>query len=88
MTHDAAPPNSSDAPIDWEALARYLARESPAAEADRIGRWLAEHPGDADVVAALDNAMHILALRDAPGRAPDDRPPDTAGEPNAWHAAH
>jgi len=66
MTHDAAPPNSSDAPIDWEALARYVAGESPAVEADRIGRWLAEHPGDADVVAALDNAMHILALRDAP----------------------
>ena len=63
MSHDAARPDSSDASLDWEALARYLAGESSVPERERIERYLAEHPGDAEVIAALDNAMRILSLR-------------------------
>lgn len=66
MTHDAAPSDNLDAPLDWEALARYVAGESSSSERERIKRHLAEHPGDAGVVAALGNAMRILSLREAP----------------------
>ncbi len=59
-------PDPSRSPADWEALARYLAGESSAAESERIGRWLAEHKADAALVAALvaalDKAVAGLAL--------------------------
>lgn len=57
-------PDPSRSPADWEALARYLAGESSAAESERIGRWLAEHKADAAFVAALDKAVAGLALRE------------------------
>jgi transmembrane sensor len=67
MRNDPETPDHSDRSIDWEALARYLAGESSAAESERIARWLAEHKADAELLAALDNAMSGLALRDIPG---------------------
>jgi transmembrane sensor len=66
MTHDAARPDSPDTPIDWEALARYLSGESSAPERERIERYLAAHPADAEVVSSLDNAMRILAFQEIP----------------------
>ena len=67
QNESASPPNPdpSGAPIDWEALARYLAGESSVAESERISRWLEEHKADAELVGALDKAMTSLALRDA-----------------------
>jgi transmembrane sensor len=61
------PPNTdhSDTRIDWEALARYLAGECSTRESERIAHWLDEHKADAELVAALTNAMSGLALRDA-----------------------
>ncbi|HST57245.1 MAG TPA: FecR domain-containing protein [Longimicrobium sp.] len=41
----------------WEALARFLAGESPPAEADAVRAWLAERPERAARLAALDRAM-------------------------------
>jgi transmembrane sensor len=67
MRNDPETPDRSDPSVDWEALARYLAGESSAAESERIARWLAEHKADAELLAALDNAMSGLALRDIPG---------------------
>jgi transmembrane sensor len=64
MNTDQATPDHSDAPIDWEAVARYLSGESSPAESERIAQWLAERPADAQMLAALDNAMASLALRD------------------------
>ena len=55
-------PDPSGSPTDWEALARYLAGESSAAESERIGQWLAEHKADAALIAALDKAVAGLAL--------------------------
>ncbi|HEX6630306.1 MAG TPA: FecR domain-containing protein [Gemmatimonadaceae bacterium] len=52
---------AGDAP-DWEALARYLADESPAAEAEEVRRWLAAHPEDAAMVRALDETLDRLAV--------------------------
>jgi transmembrane sensor len=53
--------------VDWDALARYLAGESTAEEADAMGRWLAERPDRAELVAALDRSFGRLAYR-----APED----------------
>src|SRR5437773_2333720 len=39
---------------DWEAIARYLAGESSAAESAIVERWLEEHPGDRALVQRLD----------------------------------
>lgn len=66
MQNEPALPDPSDAPFDWETLARYLAGECPLDESERIARWLADHPADSQLLAALDNAMSSLALRDAP----------------------
>ena len=67
MRNDAETPDHSDRSIGWEALARYFASESSADESERVARWLAEHKADAELLAALDNAMSGLALRDIPG---------------------
>lgn len=47
---------------NWEAIARYLAGESPAEEQAAVRQWLAEHPADAKTVAALDDALGRVAL--------------------------
>jgi len=65
MQNEPAAPNPSDAPFDWETLARYLAGECSLDESERIARWLADHPADSQLLASLDNAMANLALRDA-----------------------
>jgi len=64
MKNNPSTPNQPNAPYDWEAIARYLSGESSAAEAERIARWLEEHPSDAELVAALDKAMASLGLHD------------------------
>jgi transmembrane sensor len=52
---------SSDT-VNWEAIARYLAGESPVEEQAAVQRWLAEHPSDARTITALDDALGRLAL--------------------------
>jgi transmembrane sensor len=53
---------SPDAPTDWEAIARYLAGESPDAEADAVRAWLVARPADAELVTALDRTLDRLAV--------------------------
>ncbi len=50
---------SSDS-INWDAVARYLAGESPAEEATAVRVWLENHPRDAKLVARLDGALNRL----------------------------
>lgn len=59
MTSDASPPNqSSSAKIpDWDAIARFLAGESSAEEANGVQRWLEANPVEKDLVARLDAAV-------------------------------
>ena len=47
---------------NWEAVARYLAGESPAEEQAAVRQWLAANPGDAKTVAALDDVLNRLTL--------------------------
>ena len=59
------PPLSSEPP-DWDAIARYRAGESVGDEARRIGAWLEANPADAEMLAALDDA---IAGQVAPGNS-------------------
>lgn len=59
MTHDQSPLPPGE--FDWEALARYLAHESPPAEASTVHAWLAAHPVEAARLAALGAAVNRVA---------------------------
>lgn len=67
MTDDAASRMPHPAP-DWDALARFHAGESPDAEARALREWLAAHPADAAMLAAL----HASADRGAAAPAFDE----------------
>lgn len=58
MSRPPQPP-TSDAP-DWEAIGRFLAGESPDAEAAAVAAWLAAHPEDAAMVARVNAAAETL----------------------------
>lgn len=57
METDERVPGSAPGNTDWEALARFLAGESPAEEVDAVRGWLSEHPDRQAVLDALDRAM-------------------------------
>lgn len=48
--------------VDWELLARFLAGESPPAEADAVRAWLAADPRRQTVLGALDRALDHAAV--------------------------
>ena len=60
---DPGPPQPVP-PFDWGALARYLADESSATEAEAVRRWLAEDPARAELLHALETP--IARLRQTP----------------------
>lgn len=47
--------------MEWEVLARFMAGESPADEADEVRAWLAENPARHDVLRALDRTLAPVA---------------------------
>src|SRR5262245_25886501 len=49
---------------DWDAIARYLAGESPREEATRIARWLEAHPEDRELVEQLNASAAVDASAD------------------------
>lgn len=58
-------PDGANTPqVDWDAIARYLAGESPVAERERIDHWLASQPADSKLIATLNDAVGRLALGD------------------------
>jgi transmembrane sensor len=54
---DSNTPKTS--PPDWDAIARFLAGESPAEEASRVSAWLAAHPADRRLVERLGEAAAV-----------------------------
>jgi len=68
--------NAADGSPDWDAIARFLADESPADEAAQVRAWLPAHPGDRQMVERLDEAARLpvaavdveAALRGVRGR--------------------
>lgn len=66
MTGQDPRPPRLEPPFDWDVLARYLAGESSAAEAEAVRRWLAEQPTRAELLRDLEQP--ILRLRRVPPR--------------------
>ena len=62
MSSETPGAGSAEPQVDWDAVARYLAGESPAAERDVVQKWLATLPADSKLIAALDDALDGLAL--------------------------
>ena len=56
-------PGDPSPDADWEAVARYLAGESSAAEAEAMRSWLADHPAEGAFVDAL--AQTVVPFADA-----------------------
>ena len=56
---------------NWEAIARYLAGEGSAEEQAAVRQWLAENPGEARSIAALDDVLSGLTLGPEAGRGVD-----------------
>jgi transmembrane sensor len=72
MTPDRPDPlPDTPGPIDWEALARYLAGESSPAEVEQVRAWLAAHPSDAALLESLDGHLDRLAAPDTTAPGPD-----------------
>ena len=57
MTDSSTPDPRVDGPPDWDVLARYLAGEALPDEARAVDAWMAEHPEDAAMLAALDTTV-------------------------------
>jgi transmembrane sensor len=65
MTDDSSRPTDPTASTpDWDAIARFLAGESPAEEASRIQAWLAEHPEERELVARLSSTTELSGAAD------------------------
>jgi transmembrane sensor len=62
MSSETPGAGSAEPQVDWDAVARYLAGESPAAERDAVQKWLASLPADSQLIAALDDALDGLTL--------------------------
>lgn len=64
---DSVPGTGGPPPEQWERLARFLAGESPPAEAQAVRDWLAASPERQAMLRALDRAMDHGASRPAAG---------------------
>lgn len=95
MTDHLDPSDSarSPSPDQWDAIARFLAGESSVGEAAEIRQWLIDHPGDAQVVAAIDCLLPAsgqdaqLAQSAQPGTLTFVRPVDVEAALRRVHAA-
>ena len=65
MTHDGSRPTDPTASTpDWDAIARFLAGESPAGEASRVQHWLDEHPEERELVSRLSSTTELSSAAD------------------------
>lgn len=61
------PNHPHDASDIWQELARYLAGEADAEQAERVHRWLEAEPARGDLMAKLDRALAGLAAEPTAG---------------------
>lgn len=66
MTTESTGGSTPDQDEQWERLARYIAGESTTAEAEHVGRWLAEDPRRRDLLDALQRSACSLQLTAQP----------------------
>jgi transmembrane sensor len=62
--HSSRPTDPTASTPDWDAIARFLAGESPAEEASRVQAWLAEHPEERELVARLSSTTELSGAAD------------------------
>lgn len=62
---------SAESQVDWDALARYFAGESSAAEQGSVLAWLAARPADDAMLKVLDGALRGLTMRSSPAGGVD-----------------
>ncbi len=60
MTGTNPQPPEPVPPVDWETLARYLAGESHAGEAEAVRRWLAADPAHTELLRGLEQPIDRL----------------------------
>ncbi len=63
MQNESGPPSTQGQEADWDAIARFLAGESDPAESRAVEQWLAAHPTDAGVVAAVQRRAAMAERR-------------------------
>lgn len=82
MTHDGSRPQDAPASTpDWDAIARFLAGESPAEEVVRVERWLAVHPEERALVAHLSSTTALSGAADVDVEAALARAHEKMGAP-------
>ena len=62
MSSETPGAGSPEQKVNWDAVARYLAGESPSLERDLVQKWLARIPADSQLIAALDDALQGVML--------------------------
>lgn len=65
MTQDGSRPTDPTASgPDWDAIARFLAGESPAEEMGRVQRWFDDHPGEKELFARIGSPADLSVAAD------------------------
>jgi transmembrane sensor len=64
MNNHASDHTSPASAPDWDAIARFLAGESPAEEATSVRQWLETHPEDRELVDRLNAAAVVETASD------------------------
>lgn len=64
MTDGSRPTDPSASSPDWDAIARFLAGESPAEERGRVQQWLDDHPGEKELFSRISSPGELYAAPD------------------------
>ena len=65
MQNDSGPQSTNGHEADWDAIARFIAGESDPVESRAVQAWLDAHPGDAELVAAVQRRSERAEARTA-----------------------
>jgi transmembrane sensor len=64
MTDGPRPTDPTASGPDWDAIARFLAGESPAEERGRVQQWLDEHPGEKELFSRISSPGELYVQTD------------------------
>ncbi len=62
--HGSRPTDPTASGPDWDAIARFLAGESPAEEHGRVQQWLDDHPGEKELFSRISSPSELYAQVD------------------------
>src|SRR5262249_270034 len=64
MTDGSRPTDPTASGPDWDAIARFVAGESPAEEMGRVQRWLEDHPNEKELFTRISSPGELYAVAD------------------------